>query len=166
MLTQLILLPGLYFVFTEIDRLRVHAEPAVAILTLQQDGRELVRLPDIEFRLGIAMHCADGGQPGSLSVTVADTQTTVRAEELDGSRTVDVAIRIPASQLAPLALHGFCTDPASEGESKLLRSALAAQASLRCVRGENQSIVFAAEALDIRVDCIRGATAPAELSDD
>jgi hypothetical protein len=54
MLTHFILLPGLYFVFTEVDRLRIHAEPAVAVLAMQQGGRNLVRLPDIEFPLGIS----------------------------------------------------------------------------------------------------------------
>ena len=40
------LLTGLYFVLTDVDRLRVHPEPAVAVLTLQQAGRNLVRLPE------------------------------------------------------------------------------------------------------------------------
>lgn len=162
MLTHFILLPGLYFVFTEVDRLRMYTEPAVAVLTMQQGGRNLVRLPDIEFRLGISMYCADGGQPESLSVTIADTQTTLRAEELQTNGTVDVSMRVPAKQMAPLALQGFCIDPASEGESVLIASVLAAQVSLRCARADTESIVFAAEALDIRVDCVRAASPAAE----
>ena len=166
MLSHLILLPGLYFVFTEVDRLRIQTEPAVAILAKQQAGRKLVRLPDIEFRLGITMYCANSGQPESLSITIADTHRTLRAEELQAAKTVDVVMRIPARQIAPLALREFCIDTSSESESVLITSALALQASLRCSRGDEQSIVFAAESLDIRVDCIRSAVAAAEPVDD
>jgi hypothetical protein len=165
MLTHFILLPGLYFVFTEVDRLRIHAEPAVAVLAMQQGGRNLVRLPDIEFPLGISIYCANSGQPESLSITIADTHRTLRAEELQAAKTVDVAMRIPARQIAPLALQEFCIDTSSEGESVFITAALAVQASLRCSRGEEQSIVFAAAPLDIRVDCIRStaeATAPVD----
>ena len=157
MLTYFMLLPGLYFVFADVDRLHMRAEPAVAVLAVQQGGRNLVRLPDIGFQLGISTYCANSGQPASLSITIADTRRTLRTEDLRGTRTVDISMRVPASQIAPLALREFCIDPASEGESILITSALALQASLRCSRGDNQSIVFAAEPLDIRVDCVRSA---------
>jgi len=157
MLNQLLLLPGLYFVFTDVDRLRVHAEPAAAILSMQQGGRTLVNLPPLEFRLSISPHCADGGRVESLSITIADTQRTLRGEDLQSKTPIEVSMRVSASQLAPFALREFCVDPAAEGESLLLTAALAAQVSLRCARGEERSIVFAAEPLDIRVDCMRSA---------
>lgn len=165
MLTHFILLPGLYLVFVEVDRLRISAEPAVAVLAVQQGGRNLVHLPELEFVLSLSPHCAESGQPESLSVTIADTRTTVRGEELQAMTTVDVTMRVSAAQLAPFALREFCVDPAAEGESILLTSALTAQASLRCARVEEQSIVFAAEPLDIRVDCI-AATAEAAPAED
>lgn len=157
MLTHLILLPGLYIVFTDVDRLRVHAEPAVAELTMQQGGRNLVRLPQLEFQLSVSPHCAAGGQPQSLSITIADTQQTLRGEDLQSTTPIDVSMRVSASQLAPFALREFCVDPASEGESLLLASTLTAQLSLRCARAEDQSIVFSAHPLDIRVDCTLSA---------
>ena len=157
MLTHFLLLPGLYFVFTDVDRLSIDAEPAVAVLTIQQGGRTLVNLPPLEFRLSISPHCAEGGRPESLSITIADTQKTLRGEELQSETSLDLSMRVSASQLAPFALQEFCVDPAAEGESLMLTAALAAQVSLRCARAEKQSIVFAAEPLDIRVDCIRSA---------
>jgi hypothetical protein len=165
MLTHVLLLPGFYFVFTEVDRLSVLAEPAVAVLALQETGDDLVRLPDIEFRLSLSPDCASGGRPESLSISIADTRKTLDSEELQATDTVDVVIRVSAGQLAPLALAGFCVDPESEGESVLIASALAAQASLRCSRDENQSIVFAATPLDIQIDCFPSAVAPAEPID-
>jgi hypothetical protein len=157
MLAQLILLPGLYFVFSDIDRLRVDAEPAAAVLALQLDGRKLVHLPELEFELTVSLHCAEHGESETLSITIADTRTTLSGEALRAGNSIDVFMRVPANQLAPFALQGFCTDPALEGESMLLGSVLTAQASLRCARTGKASIVFAAEPLDVRLDCLRSA---------
>lgn len=165
MLTHVLLLPGFYFVFAEIDRLSVFAEPAVAVLGLQEAGKDLVLLPDIEFRLSLSPDCANGGRPESLSIAIADTRKTLDSEELQASETVDLVMRVSAAQLAPLALAGFCVDPGSEGESVLIASALSAQASLRCSREEDQSIVFTAAPLDIRIDCFPSAAAPVEPLD-
>ena len=165
MLTHFILLPGLYFVFTELDRLRIHAEPAVAVVTMQQGGRTLVNLPELEFRLSVSPHCARSGQPESLSIAIADTQRTLRGEALKSATPIEVSMRVSANQLAPFALREFCMDPASEGRSMLLTAALAAQASLRCTRDEQQSIVFAAEPLDIRVDCLRSSATAEPVRD-
>ena len=158
MLTTFILLPGLYFVFTDVDRLRVDAEPAVAVLPVQQVGRNLVQLPELQFDLSVSPHCAERGERESLSITIADTRTTLRGETLQPGKSIDVSLRVAATQLAPFALQGFCVDPAQEGESVLLGTALTAQASLRCGRSGKPSIVFAAEPLDVRVVCVRSAT--------
>ena len=157
MLTHFLLLPGLYFVFTDVDRLRIDAEPAVAVLTIQQGGRTLVNLPPLEFRLSISPHCAEGGRPESLSITIADTRKTLRGEELQSETSLDLSVRVSASQLAPFALREFCVDPGAEGESLMLTAALAAQVSLRCARAEEQSIGVAAKPRDSRVDCFRSA---------
>lgn len=158
MLSQLLLMPGLYFVFTEVDRLLIDAEPAVAVISMHEGGRKLVQLPELEFLLKVAPRCGGGGQPESLSVTIADTRTTLSGEALRAGDSIDISLRVSANQLAPVALQEFCVDPESAGESLLLTSALTAQASLRCMREEKQSIVYAAEALDIRADCIESAT--------
>lgn len=155
MLTSFVLLPGLYFVFTDVDRLRVDAEPAIAVVALQQGGRNLVPLPELAFALSVSPHCAERGERESLSITIADTRTTLRGDALQAGNSIDVSLRVSASQLAPIALQDFCVDPAHEGESILLGTALTAHASLRCMRTDKPSIVFAAIPLDIRVDCVR-----------
>ena len=165
MLTTFVLLPGLYLVFADVDRLRVDAEPAVAVLAIQQGGRKLVQLPELQFDLSVSAHCAERGERESLSITIADTRTNLRAEALQTGESVDVSMRVAASQLAPFALQGFCVDPARVGESVLLGSALTAQASLRCTRAGSPSIVFAAEPLDVRVVCIRSAAEAEAVAD-
>lgn len=157
MLSQLLLMPGLYFVFTEMDRLLVEAEPAVAVIPVQQSGRRLVHMPELEFLLRVSPHCANGGQPESVSVTIADTRKTLRGDALQADGSIELSINVSADQLAPFALQEFCIGPESEGESILLTSALTAHASLRCAREREPSIVFAVEPLDIRADCIRSA---------
>jgi hypothetical protein len=159
MLTTFFLLPGLYLVFTDVDRVGVDAEPAVAVLAVQQGGRNLVQLPELQFELSISPHCAERGERESLSITIADTRATLRGEALQTGKSIDVSMRVAAGQLAPFALQGFCVDPAREGESVLLRSALSAQVSLRCARSGKPSIVYAAEPLDVRVVCVRSAAA-------
>lgn len=158
MLSQLLLIPGLYFVFTEVDRLLIEVEPAVAIISMHEGGRKLVHLPELEYMLKVSPRCAGGARPESLSVTIADTRKTLSGEALLAGDPVDMSMRISANQLAPFALQEFCTNQESAGESLLLTSALTVQASLRCARNEKQSIVYAAEALDIRADCIQSAT--------
>ena len=165
MLTTFVLFPGLYFVFTDVDRLRMDSKPAVAMLAVQQGGRNLVQLPELQFDLSIWPHCAERGERESLSITIADTRTTLRGEALQTGKSIDVSMSVPAGQLAPFALQGFCVDPAREGESVLLGSALTAQASLRCARTGKPSILYAAEPLDVRVVCVRSA-AEAEASAD
>lgn len=165
MLSQLLLMPGLYFVFTEVDRLFIDAEPAVAVISLHEGGRKLVRLPELEFLVKVTPRCAGGADPESLSLTIADTRRTLSGEALQAGGPIDISLRISANQVAPFALREFCINPESAGESLLLTSALTVQASLRCVREERQSIVYAAEALDITAVCIESATsaeAPAD----
>lgn len=159
MLGHILVLPALYFVFSEVDRLSVAAEPAVAVIALQEGGRKLVQLPELEFLLSVSPRCAANGRPESVSITIADTRMTLRGEALQAAATVDVPVRVSANQLAPFVLQEFCLDAAAEGDSITLASVLSAQASLRCARGEQQSIVFAAEPLDIQVHCIRSASA-------
>lgn len=165
MLSHFLVLPALYFVFAETDRLGLDSEPAVAVIPLQERGRKLVQLPELEFLLSVSPRCAANGRPESVSITIADTRNTLRGEDLQVAAPIDVPVRVSARQLAPFALQEFCIDPAAEGDSISLASALTAQASLRCARGEQQSIVFAAEPLDIRVDCIRSAPAAEPAAD-
>lgn len=161
MLSHILVLPALYFVFAEKDVLGVVAEPAIAVIEIQEGGRKLVQLPELEFLLSVSTRCAARGRPESVSITIADTRKTLRGEDLEAATSVDVPVRVAARQLAPFALQGFCVDPAAEGDSIMLTSALTAQASLRCARGEQQSIVFAAAPLDIWVVCM-GSAAVAE----
>ena len=68
MTTQLLLLPALYLLAPDADRLTVYAEPAPASVPAQAEGRRLLQLPDLEYRLRIVKHCAGGRRADSVSM--------------------------------------------------------------------------------------------------
>jgi len=156
MLKLSILLPALYFLSGDTDRIVVEAGHALAAIPVQAHGRNLLNLPELEFPLSISAHCANGGQPDSISIAVADTRKTIRGQDLLATPPIQTTVRVAARQIAPLALREFCVEGSPAGESRLLASALTAQISLRCIRGEQQSIVFDAAPLDVELSCVAG----------
>jgi len=170
MLTQIILLPVFYFVVTDVDRLLVRAEPAVASIGLQPGGRRLIRLPELEFALHISAYCEAGRTPESISVSIADSTRTISGEDLGAgdlpaSISLDTSVRIAARQIAPLPIQGFCISEDQASRSLLVTTALTAQFSLRCVKDDEHTIVFRARALDVVLNCETGAeTAPGQAA--
>lgn len=161
MLTQIILLPVYYFVVADVDRLFVHTEPAVASITPHPGSRKLIRLPELEFPLRISAQCAAGRMPESISVSVADTHRTFSGEDLPVSAILETSVRISPRQIAPIAMRDFCVSANESRPSLLVATALTAQISLRCVKDDERSIAFRAEALDILLSCETGdAKAP------
>ena len=156
MLTHIFLAPVLYFIVADLDRLHVEADPAVASITQLGDGRQLVRLPELVFPLRISGHCGRGGQVQSISVSVADTRKTIRGDELVDRGPLSTSIKVSPRQIAPLAVQGFCDVDGAQGQSLLLPTALTAQVSMRCARNDEQSILFDARPLDVRLICETG----------
>lgn len=170
MMTQIILLPLFYFVVTDVDRLFVDAEPAVASIGLQPGGRKLIRLPELEYTLHISANCGAGRTPESISVSIADSTRTISGEDLGGedlpvSVSLDTSVRVAARQIAPLPIQGFCISENEAPRSLLVTAALTAQFSLRCVKDDEHTIVFRAQALDVVLNCETGAeTAPGQAA--
>lgn len=153
MSTQLFLLPALYFVAADADRLAVRADPAPAAIPAQANGRRLLQLPDLEFRLRITTRCTAGRRAESLSISIADTRKTLSGDSLPPATEIETSMRIEARQLAPLALRSFCVAGGDSGRTLLVPAALTAQASLRCADDDTESIVYASESLDVSIRC-------------
>ena len=161
MLTQFILLPVYYFIVADVDRLFVHAEPAVASITPHPGSRKLIRLPELEFSLRISAQCAAGRTSESISISIADTHRTFSGEDLPVAAKLETSVRISPRQIAPIAMRDFCVAGSESRSSLLVTTALTAQISLRCVKDDERSIAFRAEALDVLLSCETGdATAP------
>ena len=145
--------PVFYLVVTDADRLNVDSDPAIVNIVRQDDGRQLIRLPQLEFPLRISAHCGRGGVLQSLSISVADTRQTISGEDYPADDTFATTVSVSPRQIAPIAVEEFCTVDYPVGESRLLETALTAQISLRCALEEAQSVIFAAEPLDVKLVC-------------
>lgn len=153
MLTEFLLLPALYFVVADIDRLIVRTDPAVASVISLPTKRELLRLPDIEFPLRVVARCAAGREPESISISIADTRISFGRDAMSADTVLETSISVSSRQVAPIAVDGFCSAGNNPSKPLLLATALTAQISLRCVRDDQHSIAFRAQTLDVLVNC-------------
>jgi hypothetical protein len=153
MLTEILLLPAVYFVLADIDRLIVETGPAIASVVSRDTERELLRLPDLEFPVRIVARCGSGREPETVSISIADTRVSFDRETLSANGVLETSISVSSRQIAPIAVNGFCSSETARSESLLLPTALIAQVSLRCIRDETRSIAFRAQALDVLVNC-------------
>ena len=164
MLTQFIFLPIYYFIVADVDRLLVHTEPAVASITPHPGSRKLIRLPELEFPLRISGQCGAGRTPESISISIADTHMTFSGEDLPVSAPLETSVRISARQIAPIAMRDFCVAASESRHSLLVTTALTAQISLRCVKNDERSIAFRAEALDVVLNCETSDTTAPDMA--
>jgi hypothetical protein len=128
-----------------------------------RDARlRLVNLPTIDFALRAAIRCE--GTPVSLTLSIADTYSTVEAAALEGQRAVEAVLTVPPRQLALAASARFCIDGDPQSDSELLVPGFAtAHASLRCEKQAVATAQFASAPLQLRLSCERS---PAEEDQD
>ena len=145
--------PVFYFIVADLDRLDVESDPAEVVIARQDGGRQLIRLPRLEFPLRVDAYCGGGGKLQSLSISVADSRQTIAGDDYPANDILSTTVSVSPQQIAPIAIEEFCVADVPAGESRLLETALIAQVSLRCALDESQSMIFEAEALDVRLVC-------------
>jgi len=143
------------------DTLSVMADAPVIPLSPRSPGRNFVQLPALEYNFEIQTRCAGSRLPGSLSLNVADTRKWLAADDIviDGPTTL--RLRIPASQIAPLAVQDFCVAPGDEDGADggdppaqiTISAALSAQASLLCESDEDKVMTYVSRTLDVSLLC-------------
>ncbi|MDJ0906081.1 MAG: hypothetical protein QNI96_08695 [Woeseiaceae bacterium] len=133
--------------------LTIIVPPAVAPVQPLAEGRRLVRLPALEFEFGIEARCGPEQAVRSISISVADTRKTLESDDIPEVSIVSTAVTLPARQLAPVAVDGFCPESQVAGSSLLLRDAVTAQVSLRCTGEDGDSITYASQPLDVTLVC-------------
>ena len=142
-----------------------------------------LRLPPLDYEFALTPACATPLTPQSVTVTVADTKTTLGATELAENNEIRLSLTVPAEQIAPVTVAEFCHLPdADESEETRVEPAasnpvttaqlttaqvtiagtLSASASLRCGDGQDETIVYATELLDVTLNC--SAESPATQS--
>jgi hypothetical protein len=130
-------------------------------------GRTYVRLPTLEFTFEIIANCSALFSPKSVSLNIADSRETISIDESAGSvADVQLALNVPAKQLAPLIVENFCVAPVSDDTqdgarqhdtsndgNMIVRSVLSVQAALLCVNEDRQEMVYQSSPLDITLVC-------------
>ena len=137
--------------------------PTVPVET-RADGRNFIRLPALQYTVRVGVACAEGSKPKRLSLNVADTRVLLDEDEVAADTTFDVPLLIPASQIGPIAVEGFCvaesTGLGDTIETMTVPSVLSIQASLLCTGDSGDEMDYASTALDVTLECARPRQGP------
>jgi hypothetical protein len=140
-------------------RLVIDVPPAVAPIQPFAEGHRIVRLPALDFEFGIQASCGPGKAVKSVSISVADTHMSLDDADLREGTGGNAVFRLPARQIAPVVVDGFCPATAAAGDSLLIRGAITAHLSLRCASEVGDSITYASQLLDVTLVCEAGPEA-------
>jgi hypothetical protein len=129
--------------------------PEVSVSPRAHD-RRAIPLPDLTYIFQLKAGCSSGLLPEAVLLSVADTRHRFSLADLQATDE-DMAIRVPAGQIAPLKVAGFClnsaqADPA-QGEQLIVRAILSAQASLMCTDEDKQQINYTSQSLVVSLTC-------------
>jgi hypothetical protein len=146
------------------------ATPKVAIAP-QIPGRQLVPLPDLEYHFLLEPRCAPGWTPRSITLSIADSRTVLQAEVLDEHGFTETRLAIPAAQLAPVPVSGFCeaakenaaTSALPVGNAEMrFSAAVSLHAALICSNAEAERISYVSRPLGLTFQCAPPLAAAAE----
>ena len=146
----------------EQPQIGISASTPTVTLTPRAGGR-FIDLPAMAFEFSLQPECPPDLQPASLTLSVADTRRSLRANDLLAESLASVTLEVPAGQLAPVATAGFChadgtDETSSESLILTIRDTLSAQASLRCAGDGAEKIAYVSQALNVTIVCDTTAT--------
>jgi hypothetical protein len=143
----------------------IAAKEAAIVVTPRSANLPLIELPALEFDLRAAIRCA--GTPASLTLSVADTFTTLGQDAITDKRAANVILTVPAPQLSLAASRSFCLEDDLASADELLVPGLAtAHASLRCNNENGVTVHFASASLQVRLRCHGPSAEDQESSSD
>lgn len=132
--------------------------PSVPVET-RAEGRNFIRLPNLQYTIRVQPICNADRSPSRLSLSVADTRIVLNEAALTAEAGLDIPLQIPSSQIAPVAVEGFCladiSGPTDGAETMVVPSVLSIQASLLCTGESGNEMIYASTALDVMLDCLR-----------
>lgn len=115
---------------------------------------ELVNLPALSFKLRAAIQCR--GEIESLTLSVADTFTTLGKDDIKELLSAETSLTVPARQLTLAASSDFCLrDDATSADALKVPALATVHASLRCINEEKTSVHFASAPLQVQLTCLR-----------
>lgn len=146
------------------------ATPKVAIVP-QIAGRGFIPLPELEYRFLLEPRCAPGWQARSITLSIADSRQVLNGEILDEHGFARAALTVPAAQLAPLPVSGFCEETASGHDNAVasqvrrelrISAALSVHAALICVSEDAERILYLTRPLAVTLQCQASGQSEAE----
>jgi hypothetical protein len=135
--------------------LSVHADTPAVTVSTRPARRNFMQLPALEFRFRIEAACDAGESADRFSLSIADTRISLPKERLR-ERWNEVTVTIPAGQIPPVRIEGFCIAEAggTPGDEPVrIPSVLSAQSSLLCVSDTGSDMTYASTSLDVLVHC-------------
>lgn len=164
--------------------LAISADTPTVTIEPRSAGRGFVVLPTLEFRFRLTPACAAGWQTRAVTLGIADTRLTLEPGAADGD-VLEALLSVPAAQLAPLPITGFCeTVPeTAESDARLtvaaaadsapaalpvpggeltVDAAVSAQAALLCASESGERLTFVARPLAITLICSGPPLKPAQ----
>ncbi|MFQ6004153.1 MAG: hypothetical protein ACE5OQ_01505 [Woeseia sp.] len=140
------------------QRIDITADTPTVSVQPRGAGRIAFRLPTLTYALTLTMVCDEEWRPASVSINVADSRMSIDEELLRSSAAIDVELKIPSNQIAPLRIERFCVEENTDGVPPddnfvTIAAALSAQASLLCILESEQSIVYVTKPLDVTLEC-------------
>jgi len=138
------------------------ADTPTASIQPRQTNRKFIRLPSLEYVFEIRAHCLLNSNPTSLLLSVADTRKSLHATDISSGSPIEVALRIPAAQIGPIAVEDFChiaDEPVAGNNTTTdeltISAALSAHISLRCESESDQKVTYVSRPLDVNLICER-----------
>jgi hypothetical protein len=139
------------------ESVAVAAEEAEIVVAPRAANLKLIELPALDFALRATFECT--GMAESLTLSVADTYTTLGQDAIADQRSANLLLTVPAPQLSLAASSSFCLRDDLASANELLVPGLAtAHASLRCRTDEGVTVHFASAPLQVRLNCGRPST--------
>ena len=138
------------------DVLTLHANETRVQIERRDSGRTQVNLPSLDLSLRTSFACPATASAESITISIADTHERFSAENIADVAVLEATISVPARQIAPVSLAGFCTNGKEPTESELLLPGIAtAHVSLRCRSEEfGASMHYASVAVPLTVICL------------
>lgn len=167
----LLMLPALLYADDSDTQLRIHVDTPRVSIVPRTPGRSLVALPDLEYRFVLQPSCRAGSRPAVMSLSAADSRLRLPvAVDAGDPAVVETVLRIPAAQLAPVPVSGFCELPDDDAvtpgpgagypaDTLTIDAALSLQASLLCTGPDNEHRVWVGQALAVTLQCDRTESA-------
>ena len=131
----------------------VNVDTPVVEIGSRSSGRSFMRLPSLNYQFDLAAKCSPDLGPKAISLSIADTRKSLAAADISVDASTSVTLRIPASQIGPIAVDGFCASKNEQGSLRI-PAVLSVQASLLCGNDEDSQMIYASKSLDVTLLCI------------